>query len=458
MLLDLRCPSCGYTQRASDAVFGKTVMCPSCSGTFPVPRPSAPIEPKRPPLPAGPPRLEAATARAGAPEGQRKAVPRREGLPPWIHAAIGGTGALILVCFIILIRSLAAPGTTSGAGAGHPADAGRGGDRDRTAAATPEPAPAPAARPAPAPEPGPAGPATLSTAQIVARCEPSVALVKGRVSSGTGFLVRPGLVATNAHVIDDEFLPDLEVRFPSAPAGQRGPIPADLLYEDPRRDLAFLAVRTGLPALEVARSYRFVKGEDITVIGNPGLGDDVVLENAISRGVMSSRTVIDGQDFLQMSIAINPGNSGGPAFDSAGRVIGVATLKSSKAESMGFCIPVEDLNAALARLDQQQAAARDAASSRHRARAAFKMLTTAGALYAIALDIRAGVLARLAALGQGTDLLATEAPRPSTRCCSTWNRGSSRGWTATSPRSGRTRHWRSRRGEATRTWRRTTRR
>ena len=233
MLLDLRCPSCGYTQRASDAVFGKTVMCPSCSGTFPVPRPSAPIEPRRPPLPAGPPRLEAATARAGAPEGQRKAVPRREGLPPWIHAAIGGTGALILVCFIILIRSLAAPGTTSGAGAGHPADAGRGGDRDRTAAATPEPAPAPAARPAPAPEPGPAGPATLSTAQIVARCEPSVALVKGRVSSGTGFLVRPGLVATNAHVIDDEFLPDLEVRFPSAPAGQRGPIPADLLYEDP---------------------------------------------------------------------------------------------------------------------------------------------------------------------------------------------------------------------------------
>ena len=144
------------------------------------------------------------------------------------------------------------------------------------------------------------------------------------------------------------------------------------------------------------------------MIGNPGLGDDVVLENAISRGVMSSRTVIDGQDFLQMSIAINPGNSGGPAFDSAGRVIGVATLKSSKAESMGFCIPVEDLNAALARLDQQQAAARDAASSRHRARAAFKMLTTAGALYAIALDIRAGVLARLAALGQGTDLLATE--------------------------------------------------
>ena len=66
---------------------------------------------------------------------------------------------------------------------------------------------------------------------------------------------------------------------------------------------------------------------------------------------MSSRTVIEGHDFFQMGIAINPGNSGGPVFDSAGRVIGVATLKASKAESMGFCIPVEDLGAALNRLD-----------------------------------------------------------------------------------------------------------
>jgi hypothetical protein len=98
-------------------------------------------------------------------------------------------------------------------------------------------------------------------------------------------------------------------------------------------------------------------------------------------------------------------------FDPAGRVIGVATLKSSKAESMGFCIPAEDLNAALVRLDLQPDAARAATLSRHRARAAFKMLASAGALYAIALDIRAGVLARLPALGKGVDLLPTEPAR-----------------------------------------------
>jgi S1-C subfamily serine protease len=299
-------------------------------------------------------------------------------LPPWAYALIGFGGCFTLLFFIVLIRSLA------GLRAGGPSEA------DRATAAAGQ-APLPDLAPAPAPASG--GGATLSTAQIVARCEPSVALVKGKVSSGTGFLVRRNLVATNAHVIDDEFLSDLEIRFPSAPAGYQGPLQAELLYEDPKRDLAFVAVKSGLPALEVAPSYRFLKGEDVTVIGNPGLGDEVVMENAINRGVMSSKTVIDGQDFLQMGIAINPGNSGGPVFDSTGRVIGVATLKASKAESMGFCIPVEELHAALGRLDAQPGSARSAMASRHRSGAAFKVLTTAGALYTVGTYIRAAVAA-----------------------------------------------------------------
>ena len=105
-------------------------------------------------------------------------------------------------------------------------------------AATTSPAASPAAPPAKG--------APLTTAEIVARWEPSVALVKGHASSGTGFLVKPGIVATNAHVIDGEFMSSLEVRFPSAPEGKQGPFPAELLYEDPKRDLAFLAVSSDL--------------------------------------------------------------------------------------------------------------------------------------------------------------------------------------------------------------------
>jgi serine protease Do len=222
----------------------------------------------------------------------------------------------------------------------------------------------------------------------VERWEPSVALIKGKTSSGTGFLVKKGVIATNAHVIDDEFITNLEVRFPSAPAGKQGPLHAALLYEDPKRDLAFLAVPSDLPAVEIAPALRFIKGDDITVIGNPGLGDEIVLENAISRGILSSKTVIEGQNYVQLSASVNPGNSGGPVFDSSGRVIGVVTLKSTKAEALTFCIPVEDLQTALGKVGPP----RPELAAHHGAELAFKLLTTAGALYAVGLDIRTTLL------------------------------------------------------------------
>lgn len=389
MLLDVRCPSCGYTRQASDAVLGKTVLCPSCGGTFAVSRPAERVALAVPPLPSG--RVEAAPPPRPVASAQPGEEPRSRtsaAWPAWVFAALGGAGALALVALIVLIGGFAGivPGGRSGVG-------------DRPA---PPVAPVLAA-PAPAPDQGAARSPAPTTAEVVARCEPSVALVRGRVSSGTGFLARPGVIVTNAHVIDDEFVPDLEILFPSAPEGQRGPFDAELLAEDHERDLAFLAVHTDLPPLELAPAYRFVKGADVLVIGNPGLGDEVVLENAISRGVMSSQTVIEGQHYFQMGIAINPGNSGGPVLDSSGLVVGVATLKSTRAESMGFGIPVEDLSAALDRLANRTDADRTSARSRHRAVAALRMLASAGALYALAIEERAWLPKRPAAPGANGD-------------------------------------------------------
>ena len=201
-------------------------------------------------------------------------------------------------------------------------------------------------------------------------------------------MLKRGIIATNAHVIEDELIAGLQIRFPSASQGRQGPLPAQLLYEDRKRDVAFLEVPTDLPPLELAPNYAFQKGEDITVIGNPGLGDEVVLENAISRGVMSSKTVIEGMNFYQMSIAINPGNSGGPVFDSSGRVIGVATLKANKAEAMGFCIPVEELKVAARELGRSH----PEMIARHRAVATFNALTLAGAIYLAGIVAHAGQL------------------------------------------------------------------
>jgi S1-C subfamily serine protease len=227
-----------------------------------------------------------------------------------------------------------------------------------------------------------------STADIVEESEPSIALVKGKGSMGTGFLAGPNILVTNSHVIDDEFISALEVAFPSAPDGKKGPYTAELLYEDRKRDLAILSVKVDLPPLKVAEGYEFRKGEEITIIGNPGIGGDVVLENAVSRGVLSTRAEIEGQKFYQLGVSINPGNSGGPVFDSQGRVIGVATLKSSKEEALAFSIPVEELRAALDKSAGQPALDVDRARARHRAVAAVQGLGGGGAIYSLGIDLK----------------------------------------------------------------------
>jgi S1-C subfamily serine protease len=229
---------------------------------------------------------------------------------------------------------------------------------------------------------------TLSSAEIAEESEPSIALISGDGSVGTGFLVRTGIIATNAHVIDGEFISNLRVRFPSAQQAHQGPVTAQLLYEDTRRDLAFLRVKSPLPPLRVAKSYTFRKGEDVTAIGNPGAGGELILENAISRGLMSTKTSLEGQRYYQLGIAVNPGNSGGPVFNSRGAVIGVVTRKSAAQESLAFCIPVEDLNLAIEKVVTYPQDAIDREESRHRLILAVKELGGSGALYSSVIALR----------------------------------------------------------------------
>jgi hypothetical protein len=72
-------------------------------------------------------------------------------------------------------------------------------------------------------------PRTLTTKEVVEKTEASVALVKGNHGCGSGFLVGPGLVATNSHVVRREALQNLEVYFPSAAEKSRGPSGASLV-------------------------------------------------------------------------------------------------------------------------------------------------------------------------------------------------------------------------------------
>lgn len=237
----------------------------------------------------------------------------------------------------------------------------------------------------------------LNPEQIVAEAEQSVAVVRGKSASGTGFLVADHVLVTNAHVVSGEFLEDLSIRFPSADVADQAPQSVELLYEDRGRDLTFLKVASKLPPLRIAESYRFRRGQEITVIGNPGAGG-VTLENAVSRGIMSTRAKLNGLDFYQLGVSINPGNSGGPVFDSTGQVIGVATLKAAQQDGMAFCIPLEDLRRSIADVQLQTHDLQEAVSQ-HRVCVVFERLSEAGNLYVAGLELYKSAMEK--AIGAG---------------------------------------------------------
>jgi S1-C subfamily serine protease len=240
--------------------------------------------------------------------------------------------------------------------------------------------------PGPAPAPAPAEPGSLTTREIVARTEASVALIKGRLGSGSGFLARSGVVITNAHVIELELLGALEVHFPSAAEGAKGPYRVRLLDKKPGRDLAMLAVESSLPALPLATSYKFRKGEDVTIIGTPGLGGGMILQNAVAHGILSTETVLDGQNYYQLGASVNAGNSGGPALDSSGEVIGVVTSKARGREAIGFCIPVGDVARALVRMDHLERGDQARLERIHNVEALARCLHALGSLHLEVLD------------------------------------------------------------------------
>jgi S1-C subfamily serine protease len=167
-------------------------------------------------------------------------------------------------------------------------------------------------------------------------------------SRGSGFLVDSDLLATNAHVVGNRDKAVVRVSFPSAEGENKGPLNGRVVFIDTDRDLALVRVESKLPFLKLGNSDQLNKGEDIVVIGSPGLGPNNVLVNAISKGVYSTTVDLKGAgSFLHMSLAINPGNSGGPAFNDRGEVVGMVTAKGVKVEGVALCVPANDLKLAI---------------------------------------------------------------------------------------------------------------
>jgi S1-C subfamily serine protease len=96
---------------------------------------------------------------------------------------------------------------------------------------------------------------------------------------------------------------------------------------------------TALPASQLGDSSSVKVGDDVVAIGNP-LGLDQTMTRGIVSGLNRTLPGVSDEPMIQTDAPINPGNSGGPLVDRCGRTIGINTLISEDAQSIGFAIPI----------------------------------------------------------------------------------------------------------------------
>jgi len=154
---------------------------------------------------------------------------------------------------------------------------------------------------------------------------------------GSGFVVGPGLVATNAHVIAGEGPGSTQVLVGGTPYG------ATPVYFDPSFDLAVLRTSAPLgPALTISSSL-VPNGTQAALLGYPedgpltvnpaGVTEEIT---ATGKDIYNSGSVTRGVYALDATVL--PGNSGGPLMGPGGQVIGVVFSRSTVYSNVGYAL------------------------------------------------------------------------------------------------------------------------
>lgn len=145
-----------------------------------------------------------------------------------------------------------------------------------------------------------------------------------RFSSGTGFIIAPGLLLTNRHVVEDETgIAFDRFRLNWDPSTGKEPAYGKLIARSEDNDLALISFPDSSLACIPIRSD--VKtGEDILVVGFPAtdiLGSSI----NVTKGVIS-KIPSEDNPFIVTDALTNAGNSGGPIIDEFGNAVGVHAL------------------------------------------------------------------------------------------------------------------------------------
>jgi S1-C subfamily serine protease len=194
------------------------------------------------------------------------------------------------------------------------------------------------------------------------RDEPSIVKVTGIAPScslrieGSGFVISPQHVLTNAHVVAGV------TNGPSVLTIEGQDLPARVVLFDPDRDIAVLYV----PGL-TARPLRFAgsagRGTAAVAAGYPLNHSLTMVPATIAQSVTANGTNIYGgqgvdRQIYPMTAVIRPGNSGGPLLSKNGRVYGVVFAASTYTPDLGYALTASEVAS-----DARQGSTEQAATS-----------------------------------------------------------------------------------------------
>jgi S1-C subfamily serine protease len=168
-----------------------------------------------------------------------------------------------------------------------------------------------------------------------------------RAQVGSGWVVAPGRVVTNAHVVAGADRVTVSVR------GTGRERTARVVAFDPRRDVAVLAVND-LPAPRLALGPTLGTGAEAALAGFPG-------DNGLWVGAARVRDVITarGADIhgapgvtrqvYSLRAQVRRGASGGPVLDRQGEVVGMVFATSLDDPDTGYALTLEEITPVLRR-------------------------------------------------------------------------------------------------------------
>lgn len=190
--------------------------------------------------------------------------------------------------------------------------------------------------------------------QAIDRDKASVVKVEGLgcggIVDGSGFVVGPGLVATNAHVVAG-------VRHPYVKdaVGQHS---AQAVWFDPELDFAVLHVQN-LSESPLLISYGIADSTSTAaVLGYPGggslkAGGAKILDNFTARGRDIYGQGVTERSVYSLAATIIPGNSGGPLISDDGSVIGVVFAQSTVYQNVGYALTSPQIQNAISQAQAQ---------------------------------------------------------------------------------------------------------